>query len=82
MPPACSLPLSVVLLTPGQDLREGTTTGISAADRARTIRALSQAQSIPSDFRRPGHIFPLRYKEGEFLDPGAIGAALCSCMPP
>ena len=38
----------------------GTTTGISAADRAKTVRALVSEGSRPEDFARPGHIFPLR----------------------
>ena len=49
------------------DAREGTTTGISAADRARTIRALVHADTKPHDLARPGHIFPLRYVEGGVL---------------
>ncbi len=49
------------------DLRHGTTTGISAHDRARTIRALADPASQPDDFARPGHIFPLRYTEGGVL---------------
>ncbi len=49
------------------DLREGTTTGISAADRTRTIRALADLESLADQFNRPGHIFPLRYKEGGVL---------------
>lgn len=49
------------------DYKHGTTTGISAADRAATIRALSNPSSIPKDFNRPGHIFPLRYREGGVL---------------
>ncbi|NLU49842.1 MAG: bifunctional 3,4-dihydroxy-2-butanone-4-phosphate synthase/GTP cyclohydrolase II [Syntrophomonadaceae bacterium] len=44
-----------------------TRTGISAFERADTIRALITAGVKPSDFRRPGHIFPLRYKEGGVL---------------
>lgn len=44
-----------------------TTTGISAHERAATIAALIDPNSKPSDFRRPGHIFPLRYKEGGVL---------------
>ncbi|NLB89172.1 MAG: bifunctional 3,4-dihydroxy-2-butanone-4-phosphate synthase/GTP cyclohydrolase II [Syntrophomonadaceae bacterium] len=44
-----------------------TTTGISAHERAATIQALIDPNSKPSDFRRPGHIFPLRYKEGGVL---------------
>jgi 3,4-dihydroxy 2-butanone 4-phosphate synthase/GTP cyclohydrolase II len=49
------------------DLREGTTTGISAADRAKTIRALSDPAASPGDFARPGHIFPLRAQTGGVL---------------
>ncbi len=49
------------------DYRHGTTTGISAADRARTIRALTESGVRPADFTRPGHIFPLRYAEGGVL---------------
>ena len=49
------------------DYRHGTTTGISAHDRARTIRALADPASRPDDFARPGHIFPLRYTPGGVL---------------
>src|SRR4051794_5934163 len=42
------------------DLAKGTTTGITAADRAATLRALADPESEPDDFVRPGHIFPLR----------------------
>ncbi|CVI61804.1 MULTISPECIES: 3,4-dihydroxy-2-butanone-4-phosphate synthase [Agrobacterium] len=42
------------------DYIPGTTTGISAADRANTVRALVSEESRPEDFARPGHIFPLR----------------------
>jgi 3,4-dihydroxy 2-butanone 4-phosphate synthase/GTP cyclohydrolase II len=49
------------------DFRHGTTTGISAHDRAKTIRALADPASQPGDFARPGHIFPLRYTEGGVL---------------
>lgn len=42
------------------DYIPGTTTGISAADRANTVRALVSEVSRPDDFARPGHIFPLR----------------------
>lgn len=44
-----------------------TTTGISAYERALTIQALISEDSRPGDFRKPGHIFPLRYKEGGVL---------------
>lgn len=49
------------------DAREGTTTGISAADRATTIRMLCDPATEPDDLVRPGHIFPLRYREGGVL---------------
>uniref|UniRef100_A0A7V2F6A0 Riboflavin biosynthesis protein RibBA n=1 Tax=Rhodothermus marinus TaxID=29549 RepID=A0A7V2F6A0_RHOMR len=49
------------------DYRHGTTTGISAADRAATIRALADPTARPSDFARPGHVFPLRARPGGVL---------------
>jgi 3,4-dihydroxy 2-butanone 4-phosphate synthase/GTP cyclohydrolase II len=49
------------------DLKKGNTTGISAHDRCRTLRALADPTSQSSDFARPGHIFPLRYREGGVL---------------
>ncbi|HET7482063.1 MAG TPA: bifunctional 3,4-dihydroxy-2-butanone-4-phosphate synthase/GTP cyclohydrolase II [Actinomycetota bacterium] len=49
------------------DARRGTTTGISAADRATTIRTLLDPDATPSDLGRPGHIFPLRYTPGGVL---------------
>ena len=49
------------------DARHGTTTGISAADRATTVHALLDAATRPEDLARPGHIFPLRYREGGVL---------------
>jgi 3,4-dihydroxy-2-butanone 4-phosphate synthase len=42
-------------------------TGISAADRAATIRRAVDASSVAADFRRPGHVFPLRYTPGGVL---------------
>jgi 3,4-dihydroxy 2-butanone 4-phosphate synthase / GTP cyclohydrolase II len=50
------------------DARHGTTTGVSAADRARTIRALIAADTEPDDLLRPGHVFPLRSKAGGVLE--------------
>jgi 3,4-dihydroxy 2-butanone 4-phosphate synthase/GTP cyclohydrolase II len=44
-----------------------TGTGISAADRARTVRALADSRARPGDFRRPGHVFPLQAREGGTL---------------
>ena len=49
------------------DFRYGTTTGVSAADRSATIRALIHPNTRPEDLRRPGHIFPLRYRPGGVL---------------
>jgi len=52
------------------DLKDGVTTGISAGDRARTIRALADPSSKPGHFCRPGHIFPLRARPGGVLERG------------
>ena len=49
------------------DAREGTTTGISAADRAETVRVALDPESIPRDLSRPGHVFPLRARTGGVL---------------
>ena len=49
------------------DYNRGTTTGISAADRAKTIRALADTATPATDFARPGHIFPLRAQTGGVL---------------
>ena len=49
------------------DYNKGTTTGISAYDRAATIRAMIDPDAKPEDFRRPGHTFPLRYRPGGVL---------------
>ncbi len=49
------------------DYKIGTSTGISAADRAATIQALINPKTRPHDLSRPGHIFPLRYAEGGVL---------------
>ncbi|MCL4169258.1 UNVERIFIED_CONTAM: hypothetical protein GTU68_063220, partial [Idotea baltica] len=50
------------------DLRgKGVTTGISASDRALTIKALIEEETKPFDLARPGHIFPLKAKEGGVL---------------
>ncbi|PWA34085.1 bifunctional riboflavin biosynthesis protein RIBA 1, chloroplastic [Artemisia annua] len=49
------------------DAKHGTTTGVSARDRAATIKALASKDSQPCDFNRPGHIFPLKYREGGVL---------------
>lgn len=46
------------------DAKKGTSTGISASDRATTFRMLADPKATADDFYRPGHVFPLRYKEG------------------
>jgi 3,4-dihydroxy 2-butanone 4-phosphate synthase / GTP cyclohydrolase II len=47
--------------------RFGVTTGISAQDRAKTIQVLVDPATVPADLRRPGHVFPLRAREGGVL---------------
>ena len=49
------------------DARDGITTGISAADRAHTIRVLADSATEPYDLVQPGHVMPLRYREGGVL---------------
>ena len=59
------------------DYLPGTSTGISAADRALTLRALADPATRPEDLSRPGHIFPLRYRAGGVLArPGHTEAAV------
>ncbi|MFO1419064.1 MAG: bifunctional 3,4-dihydroxy-2-butanone-4-phosphate synthase/GTP cyclohydrolase II [Methylotetracoccus sp.] len=62
--------------TVSADLVLGTTTGISALDRSATIRALADPAKGPGDFRRPGHVFPLRARRHGVLErPGHTEAA-------
>lgn len=62
------------------DYIPGTSTGISAADRAATIQALVDETAKPDDFARPGHIFPLRaVPEGVLRRPGHTEAAIDLC---
>jgi 3,4-dihydroxy 2-butanone 4-phosphate synthase / GTP cyclohydrolase II len=49
------------------DAAEGTTTGISAADRTRTVLAVLDPDTRPEDLARPGHMYPLRYEPGGVL---------------
>lgn len=49
------------------DAKDGVTTGISAKDRAKTLKLLSEDSSKPSDFVKPGHIFPIRGRNGGVL---------------
>jgi len=59
------------------DAKEGVTTGISAADRAHTIRLLADPEATPGDLVRPGHVLPLRAREGGVLRrPGHTEAAV------
>jgi 3,4-dihydroxy 2-butanone 4-phosphate synthase/GTP cyclohydrolase II len=59
------------------DLASGITTGISASDRARTVRALADPHAVASDFVRPGHIFPLRSRPSGVLErPGHTEAGV------
>jgi 3,4-dihydroxy 2-butanone 4-phosphate synthase/GTP cyclohydrolase II len=59
------------------DARDGIHTGISAADRARTIALLAAEDTGPGDLTRPGHVFPLRAKPGGVLQrPGHTEAAV------
>src|SRR5690606_16309204 len=59
------------------DAREGVSTGISAADRAHTIRLLADPATTPADLSRPGHVVPLRAKPGGVLRrPGHTEAAV------
>ena len=69
------------------DARHGITTGISAADRARTIQLLAGPDSTPADLVRPGHVFPLRYAEGGVLrrrghTEAAVDLAVLAGLPP
>jgi len=72
---ALDLPLMVDRNTDSQqtaftvsiDAVEGTSTGISAEDRSRTIQAAINPHTKPDDLRRPGHVFPLRAKDGGVL---------------
>ncbi|WP_214402557.1 3,4-dihydroxy-2-butanone-4-phosphate synthase [Pseudonocardia lacus] len=62
------------------DLRAGTTTGISAADRALTVRALADPATGPADLLRPGHVLPLRVRDAGVLErarPAEAAVDLC-----
>jgi 3,4-dihydroxy 2-butanone 4-phosphate synthase len=85
---ALDIPLMVVnntesmktAFTVSVDYVHGTTTGISASDRSATLRALIDPASQPSDFARPGHIFPLRANpQGVLGRPGHTEAAVDLC---
>lgn len=55
------------MFTISVDYKYGTTTGISPADRAATIKAIINEKSKPGDFAMPGHLFPLIYRDGGVL---------------
>jgi len=59
------------------DAKEGVTTGISAFDRAKTIKVLIDPETRPEDLARPGHIFPLRAKKGGVLRRAGHTEASC-----
>jgi len=69
------------------DAVDGTTTGISAYDRARTVEVIIDEKSGPDDFRRPGHIFPLAARKGGVLvrvghSEGAVDLARLAGLKP
>ncbi|GAB7189746.1 hypothetical protein NUM3379_04520 [Kineococcus sp. NUM-3379] len=62
------------------DAAAGISTGISAADRARTLRVLADPAATPGDLVRPGHVFPLRARPGGVLErPGHTEASVELC---
>ncbi len=67
VPPTGNTEAQGTAFTVTVDLAAGTTTGISAADRALTLRALADGGVGPGAFNRPGHIFPLRARPGGAL---------------
>ena len=77
VPPAQNADQFRTAFTITVDLADGTSTGISAADRAATLRALAQRNSTPGMFNRPGHIFPLRARSGGVIErPGHTEASV------
>ncbi|OHV06897.1 3,4-dihydroxy-2-butanone-4-phosphate synthase [Mycobacterium talmoniae] len=80
LPPMATLPRNEASAV-AVDAAVGVTTGISAADRARTIRILADRRSGPVDLRRPGHVLPLRARPHGVLDhvgPAEAGVDLCT----
>lgn len=69
------------------DAKQGITTGISAHDRARTIKVLTDPKTKPQDLSRPGHLFPLKARKGGTLvraghtEAGVDLAKLAECYP-
>ena len=59
------------------DAVQGTSTGISANDRAQTVKVLASSSTIPEDLARPGHVFPIEAVEGGVLErPGHTEASV------
>lgn len=73
-------PLQGTAFTVSVDARHGTTTGISAHDRATTIRALVERATRPDDLAYPGHVFPLRARPAGTLERGGHTEAAVDLM--
>ena len=73
-------PLQGTAFAVSVDARHGTTTGISAHDRAKTIRALVDCTTQPGDLAFPGHVFPLRAQPGGTLERGGHTEAAVDLM--
>jgi 3,4-dihydroxy 2-butanone 4-phosphate synthase / GTP cyclohydrolase II len=87
VPPARNGARFGTAFTVSVEAREGVTTGISAADRARTIAVLADPETVSEDLVQPGHIFPLRYHPGGVLaragqTEASVDLALLSGMHP
>ena len=87
VPPASNGTRFGTAFTVSVEAREGVSTGISAADRARTISVLADPEAVPADLVQPGHIFPLRYHPGGVLARGgqteaSVDLALLAGMYP
>ncbi len=67
VPPTSNTESHSTAFTVSVDLANGTSTGISASDRAATLRALVEPTATAEDFNRPGHVFPLRARPGGVL---------------
>lgn len=70
LPPMCARNTNrqQTAFTVSIEAAEGVSTGVSAADRLRTVQAAIQPQARPADLRRPGHVFPLRARPGGVLE--------------
>ena len=70
LPPMCARNTNrqQTAFTVSIEAAEGVTTGVSAADRLRTVQAAIHPQARPADLRRPGHVFPLRARPGGVLE--------------